>query len=311
MAKILFSARRVAFVLSCAAITACAGPAYAPTSHYPSLPEAVPKPKPSVNGDLFYSNGSELTECHGTKCQVCKPIGGVPLGISTSGSSAASSDIATGGRVLVADFSGQEISEYNSSGTLIAVYANPGFSAEDTAFGPNGEIAWTNNSSTSFGNGNITIVRGAKRSTVTGLFVNFYFGAFDKGGDFYNDGVTSSGTYPIGVVHAGSTTNEASKISGVISPAGIAVALNGTVNIVDQSCLCIRIYKNTKPVGEVTLTGAAEPVSLALNRENTIVWVTDESTGTVAAYPYPQGGMPVTVFNVPNAFGVGILPAPN
>jgi hypothetical protein len=263
-----------------------------------------------VNGDLFYTDGSDLTECHGAACNVCKPIGGGPLGVTT-GSSAPSSDIVTGGSVLVADFSGQDIAQYDSSCTLTAVYYDTGYQPEDAAFGPSGEIAWTNNSTTSFGNGNITFYQNGKKSRVaTGLFAHFWFGAFDKRGDFFNDGETASGTVEIGVVPPGSTIDQASKISGVLGPGGIVVARNGTVNIVDSLCPCIRIYKSTKQVGDVMLTGAVAPVSLALNKKNTIVWVTDESNGTVAAYPYPKGGKPVTMFNVPNAFGVGILPAP-
>lgn len=263
LAKFGFSGRRAALAFFCAALTACAAPAYVPSSNYASVPAAVPKPMPSVNGDLFYSEDSTtggLTECHGTACNVCKPIGGGPLGIATTGSSAASPDNVTGGSVLVADVAGQEITEYNASCDPIAVYSDTGYYPVDAAFGPNGEIAWTNTSSTLFGNGNITFFNGTTPRVVTGLFVNFSFGAFDKGGDFYNDGVTSSGAHPIGVVHPGSTTNQASKITGVIFPAGIAVARNGTVNIVDESCPCIRIFKNTKHTGDVTLTGAAVPV---------------------------------------------------
>jgi hypothetical protein len=67
------------------------------------------------------------------------------------------------------------------------------------------------------------------------------------------------------------------------------LARNGTINIDDQKCPCIQIYKGTYHSGTVSLPGVARPVTFALNKSNKDLWVTDVASKTVDEIPYPGG----------------------
>jgi hypothetical protein len=110
------------------------------------------------------------------------------------------------------------------------------------------------------------------------------------------------------VVRKGSKVDKPSGISGIHNPGGIEVAQDGTIDIIDQACKCIQMYRNATHVGTVVLSGALDPITFALNEANSRVWVADTKAGTVDAYPYPQGGKPVAGYKVPSPFGVGLLP---
>lgn len=182
---------------------------------------------------------------------------------------------------------------------------------EDVGVSLDGTVAITNISSTSNGPGNILfyIPGSTKPKKVTGLMSSYYFGGFDKHGNFYNDGETSSGSVEVGVVAAGSSVDSPTGISGISFPGGIEVARDGTINIDDQKCPCIKIFKGKSHVGTVTLPGTVDPVSFALNEKNTLLWVADAGTGTVDEYRYPQGGRRIGKFRgFKTPIGVGVLP---
>lgn len=218
------------------------------------------------------------------------------------------------GNVYVPEFSNQQIEVYSPTCELTSVISDSEYVPLDAVVAPNGTgtVAITNYSSSfSFDPGNVTFIKlSGGESIATGLLTNFYFGAFDRRGNFYTDGFTASGSVAVGVIAAGSTVVKATKISGIGFPGGIAVARNGTVNIDDQDCSCIKIFKNSEQVGTVDLNGTSDAVSFALNKENTALWVADAASGTVSEYAYPGGGaarMVLSGFNEP--YGVAVYPA--
>lgn len=189
-----------------------------------------------------------------------------------------------------------------------------GFLPNDVKFGPDGSIAVTNEYSYSYGAGNIYFYPPGSiyhNRVATGLFESFMFGAFDKSGNFYNDGIAQSGATGIGVVPSGSSADKPTGISGVIRPAGIDVAADGIINIVDQACPCIRRYRGSSHVGDIKLSGVEDPIAIALNKQNNRIWVTDAKAGKLYEYRYPAGGKPLAAIGgLQDNYGVGVLPAP-
>lgn len=322
-----FCVRSGVLILVCLALAACESPTYAPSPHSVSAPAAMPFTKPPIGDDVFVTDqqSQELYLCHIGVCSSCHTVGSGNMGTSSSpsdgGSREPSGSREPAGSVFVANASLQKVLQFGlrfeSSSSLCIVthtYDDSGYLPNDVAAARGPLIAVTNEYTTQFGEGNITFYnRGVSKPSYVahGLFAFFQFGAFDAHGNFFNDGIGLSGGAGVGVVPFGSKVDRATGISGVGSPAGIQIARDGTINIVDSSCPCIRIYRGKTHVGNVTLTGAVDPISLALNRKNDRVWVTDNSTGTVDSYLYPCGGKPVTVYNrLATAFGVSILPAP-
>jgi len=136
----------------------------------------------------------------------------------------------------------------------------------------------------------------------------YYYGAFDKHGNFYNDGLSGS-TVEVGVVRKNSKVDKATGISGIASPGGIQIARNGTINILDEACPCIQVYKGSKRVATVNLTGVATPVTFALDKTNKHLWVTDLSSKTVDEFAYPAGGSILAQFGgFYEPVGVGVVP---
>lgn len=307
----MFSARLAALVLAYTCFAACTAPSYAPSSHIANVTAGVSVPHPSTTGSVeAVTNGQNIYLCQNGVCNVCKAPGTGNVGTATT--SANPDDAQPGGNILVANRSHHEIVQFNSACLETHTpYLDSGYYPNDVGVARSGTIAVANEYSTSYGPGNIKFYpKNANPYVAKGLFEFFYFGAFDARGNFFNDGIGLSGGAGVGVVPAGSKVDRPAGISGVTSPEGMQIARNGTLNIIDLSCSCIRIYKGKSHVGNVTLSGATKPISLALNQKNDRVWVTDATTGTVDAYPYPRGGKPVGMLKgFRSAFGVGILPA--
>jgi hypothetical protein len=311
-----FPACGAVLILACIAVTACAPATYAPSSQNASARVAAPVPLTKTTSASYeYVTDSQSThvfKCRFGICKTCKAVGSGVEGIGTGPSNP--NDATLAGSVLVVEEAAQQILDLDSSCNTMRTLSDSGYYPLDVAIARKGEVAVTNELSTNLGPGNITFYAPGSNQhnrVATGLLTHFYFGAFDADGNFYNDGMTSSGGSAIGVVRPGSSVDISAGISGVVRPGGIAVASNGTVNIVDQSCPCIQIYRGKSHVGEVTLSGAVDPLSLALNQSNDRVWVSDNAAGTVSAYPYPGGGKPVAVLKgFTDAYGVGVLPAP-
>lgn len=219
------------------------------------------------------------------------------------------------GNVYVADTLNSRIVELDPGcQSVMRILYDPFEYPVGVAVARNGLIGVTNIcSAPSCGPGNIVFYAPGSsyvRYAATGLLSRYYYGAFDRRGNFYNDGFTASSTVTVGIVRTGSTIDTAAGISGIQFPGGVEVARNGTVNIDDQYCLCIQIYKNTHNVGTVTLGGTEDPVTFALAKNNKSLWVADADTGTFDEYSYPNGGEPFDVLGgFTEPIGVGVAPA--
>lgn len=214
----------------------------------------------------------------------------------------------------VADFGNQRVVVFTSECQTVQILDDSGFYPSDVAVARDGTVAVTNlcGAPSCTGSGNISFYAPGS-STVTrvatGLMSQYYYGDFDKHGNFYNDGLSGSNV-EVGVVPKGSTKDKATGISSIQFPGGIQVAHNGTLNIADQYCPCIQIYKGKSHVGTVNLTGVTRPVTFALDKSNKHLWVADVSSQTVDEVLYPSGGSnlyQISGFYEP--IGVGVIPA--
>jgi hypothetical protein len=308
------SIHRAALIIGWSVFAACAAPSSTPSFESVAARVGAPAPPSSVSSAAYEyvtdGQAPDVFRCHGQVCNTCKTLGG---GLKAVHTGPGTPDAGLSGIVYVVDQAAHRIVGLDSSCSTILTLEDAREDPLDVDVGPHGMIAVTNTSTASSRPGNIAFyASGAKNPTrvAKGLLVNYNFGAFDKFGNFYNDGFAASGGPAVGVVPAGSKVNRAAGILGIGNPGGIEVAQNGTINIDDQACACIKIFKGKSKVGTVTLVGAVDPVTFAFNKENTRVWVADQSTGTVKAYPYPAGGEPlIRLKGFTSAVGVGVLPA--
>jgi hypothetical protein len=317
-------ARPISFATACIVLSACTAP-----------------PVSSGNGAVGASGASGSTQTFGSsssttvatsdasqndvvvcrppsECTDCKTIGSglsMPQGIGTGSSGGEIAPLAPT-RYYVADYGHQRVVVFTVSSDECEteeVLDDSGYFPSDVAVARDGTVAVTNRCAapSCTAGGNISFFAPGSThvtSVATGLISQFYYGAFDKRGNFYNDGFAGT-TVEIGVVRHGSTTDKATGISGIGFPGGIQVAKNGTINVDDQDCPCIQIYKAKKHVGTVSLPGVERPVTFALNKSNTQLWVTDVTSNTVDELPYPAGGKilyQITGFSEP--IGVGVAP---
>src|SRR5579863_5682791 len=240
-------------------------------------------------------------------CNQCKTVGGglnTPMGNGTGPyhppemRARASREYG-----LVADTYNSRVVVYTDTCSTVAILNDSTYSSskmvayfpEGVAVAPDGTVAVTNACAapSCTGPGNIAFfARGSTKITsiATGLMSNYFFGDFDKHGNFYNDGLTSTGATVVGIVKRGSKADVSTGISGVGYPGGIQVARNGTINIDDQQCSCIRVYKGKKQLRTVTLSGTVDAVTFAFNKTDSDIWVADKSTKTVYEFAYPAGG---------------------
>jgi hypothetical protein len=216
--------------------------------------------------------------------------------------------------VYVADSMNERILVFNESCSVTKILSDPGYYPSGVAVALDGTVAATNLcSAPSCGAGNIVFFAPGSTtvtSTATGLMTSYFFGDFDKHGNFYNDGQTPSGGAVVGVVKKGTTTDVGTGISGIQYPGGIQVARNGTINVDDQLCACIQIYSGSSHVGTVTLSGAVDPVTFAFDARDAHIWVADAQTGSVNKYRYPAGkGILASLTGFTTPVGVGVVPA--
>jgi hypothetical protein len=232
------------------------------------------------------------------------------MGVATSGASgkrpASTLD-------YVADSGNQRIVVFTDQCQTVRLLDDSGYFPSDVAVSRDGTVAVTNlcAAPSCNGAGNISFYApGSSRVTrvATGLMSQYYYGDFDRRGNFYNDGFSAS-VVEVGVVPRGSRTDKATGISGIGFPGGIQIAHNGTLNIDDQSCPCIQIYKGRQHVGTVSLPNVARPVTFALDKTNTHLWVTDLYSRVVDEIAYPGGGQILYQFSgFYEPIGVGVVP---
>ncbi len=215
------------------------------------------------------------------------------------------------GDIWAADYSGQRAYACNLRRSTTRTLQDPGGAPLDVAVAREGTVAVMNYTTSVSGPGDIAFYAPGSdtvTNTVTGLITNFTFGAFDKKGNLYDDGFAPGGVVKVGIVRAGSTHNVDTGISGIGYPGGIMVARNGTINVMDQECRCIGIFKGSNRVGTVTLGGSSEPMSFAFDRNNAHVWVADSEAG-VLEYAYPAGGSALIDYVLQGApYGIAVIP---
>lgn len=335
-----FPIRLLALLAILLAQASCAAPRDAATLQGPSALTALAAgrgsassgrmPAPSLkrrtsSGNAAFvseSDSGQVARCKGTLCSTCITPGSGPQGMTTGPLSGAQ---ASSPYLYVAVTYASAILVVKSPGfspcSVIETLSDPGYFPSDVAVRRDGTVAVTNicTAPYCYGPGNIEFYKpGATSPTysATGVLSQFYFGDFDKAGNFYNDGLDASSNAAVGIVPAGSIYNMPTGITGISFPGGIQVARNGTINIDDQECPCIQIYRRTSRgfghVGTVSLPDAADPVSFALDKKNHYLWLADYVDGTLDRVPYPAGGSSVQSYpGFYGPIGAAVIPPDN
>jgi hypothetical protein len=280
-------------------------------------------PSPSVS--TADSGSNDVVICDPI-CDSCKTIGGGlddPMGNANGtyggGSVRRSSRLNYG---FVADMGNSRVVVYTDKCSTVAILNDSVRGSSGTvayypmgvAVASDGTVAVTNlcPAPSCSGSGNVAFFASGSTevtSVATGLMSNYFFGGFDKHGDFYNDGLTSDGASVVGVVKPGSTIDSPTKIANVGYPGGIQVARNGTINIDDQQCSCIRIYEGSTQTGMVTLSGTVDAITFAFTKTNSDIWVADKGKAEVDEFPYPAGGSSISVLSgFSKPVGVAVSP---
>jgi hypothetical protein len=223
-----------------------------------------------------------------------------------------------GGNVYVADTANSRIVELDKNGKQVAILDDSGYYPAGVGVALDGTVGVTNICDVqSCSQGNIEFYApGATSptSTATGLFARYYFGGFDAAGNFYNDGTDNNGVPHVGVVAAGGTTDVDTGITGISFPGGVQVAQqkNGpqVLDVDDQSCPCIDQYSlpGLAFIGSIQFA-SVDPVTFALNKSDTDMWVADAGQASLDEFAYPAGGASVysiSGFSVP----IGVVAVP-
>jgi hypothetical protein len=153
-------------------------------------------------------------------------------------------------------------------------------------------------------------------------FEMVYFGAFDKGGSFYFDGINVSGEVFVAVIaHAntgGRTVQYLTTDNTLGFPGGVQVNNDGTISIGNQAGLAIYTYNPPSggslgaPISTTVLGGSVDPVTFAFKIHNRNLYTADVGTLSANEFAYPAGGNPENVITISGAaepIGVAITPA--
>jgi hypothetical protein len=228
------------------------------------------------------------------------------------------------GNIYIADTGNSDIPVYSAGlKSLTTTLTDPGeYPADVDIFPTTGVVAVTNILSTAFGAGSVSLyAKGATTPCVTvanSTWLEEYFGAFDKSGNFYVDGRDANGNFLVGVVTGGcsATTITTLTIGNTISfPGGVQVTKKGDVAILDQLGYEIYTYKPAlkgslgAPLTSTPLTGASDPVSFAFNSSLKDVFTADAGLAEVLSYAFPAGGSPIkTISGLSQPIGVVTTP---
>jgi hypothetical protein len=299
------------------AVTACAAPTISSNGAIAAY-QASSAAQPATGGSpvIIVSDASQnaVVICpSGSACSQCKTLGGglsSPNGLTSSNGGGPPAKSPLG---YVADSGNHRVVVFTDACTTVRILDDGQYTPIDVAVASDGTVAVTNLCESSYCSGSPNIAFFAPKSTkitrlAKGLMTEYLYGAFDKKGDFYNDGYSGS-TVEVGVVARNSTTDEATGITGIASPGGLEVAKNGTVNILDAACPCIRIYKGSANAGTVKFTGVTTPVTFAFDKKNKRIWLTDAASETVDELRYPGGGKILYRYEgFSEPIGVAIIP---
>lgn len=198
------------------------------------------------------------------------------------------------------------------SGATVAIIADPDQVPSGVAIARDGTVAVTNIASAgSSGPATINFYAAGsfkKKKTIVGSpGQEFFFGGFDKHGNFYNDSLTTSGGVEVGVVDKGSTKNSDTGYGSKIGyPGGIQVAKNGSINILDQACPCLKSFTGAK-LKTVTLQGASDPITLSFNSDDSQVWTADYGLSAVEGYAFPSGQLLASLGGFAGPEGIAVV----
>lgn len=226
------------------------------------------------------------------------------------------------GDVFIADFLASEIVEYAHGGTSrIATLSDPGEDPVGCSVDPTtGNLAVTNQVTTSYFSGNLAIYPNASGTPTTYTSPNFYyyfFCTYDNKGNLYVDGLsngTNSSTGEYAELPAGGSNLESITIDQDIYPLGIqwdGKYLAIGAQTVEQ-VYGFEISGTTGTLKRTTdLTGATNVIQFWIQKHNHHKRATligpDYSAGDVGYWHYPAGGSAFkTITGLDGPFGVTI-----
>jgi hypothetical protein len=194
----------------------------------------------------------------------------------------------------------------------IDVRNNGAFGAATNIFSPTGAP------------GSVSLFRnGVMTANVTDpAFDEVFFGAFDKGGNFYFDGINTSGEVFIAVIpHANLkgpwTVQYLSTDNSLEFPGGVQVDNNGNISVDDQEAFAIYTYAPPSggslgaPISTTSLSGSEDPVTFTFKTHNNNLYTGDISNVS-NEYKFSAGGSPensITCSACSELIGTAVTPA--
>jgi hypothetical protein len=279
----------------------------AQTAH--GLPQ-VHGDKVSYKGILFVSDSgsNEVFRCHYKSTAGCKSIGSgwsEPQGLTVDSE----------GNVYVTDTANSRIVVLSKTGAPVTILNDPNYYPVGVSVSADGKTVGVTNicDTATCSQGNIVFyANGATSptSTATGLLARYYFGGFDASGNFYNDGEDANGIIHVGVVKSGSSTDTDTGLGSVMTfPGGIVVGAKAGLIVDDQTCPCARTYSlpDLSLTSTTDFNGAVDPVTIGLNKRNSVVYTADAGDAYAGVYSFPGGGSPTfTITGFSEPIGVGV-----
>ncbi|HEY6327466.1 MAG TPA: hypothetical protein VIW73_13260 [Candidatus Cybelea sp.] len=189
-----------------------------------------------------------------------------------------------------------EILEYSHTGKLLNTLSDSGEVPVDCAVDPSGNLAVTNISTASGGNGSLSIYEnqaGPPAIISSKSFASMWFDGFDTNGNLFIDGLSPGGAFQFGELPASSDeTIKLIKVKGatIHNPGGVKTVL-GRVTIEDQATSTIyRMTETGQVVGLTKLLHAGDCFQGTFTGKTYIC--PDEGKRIVTFYHYPAGGLP-------------------
>jgi hypothetical protein len=270
---------------------------------------------PEVHGDKGSYKGTVFVSDSGTnEVFLCKSKAGCKS-IGSGWSEPQGLTVDSKGNVYVTDTANSRVVVLSKTGAPVTILNDPNYYPVGVGVSADGKTVGVTNicDTATCSQGNIVFyANGATSptSTATGLNARFYFGGFDASGNFYNDGEDASGVIHVGVVAAGKTTNTDTGLGqGMAFPGGVLVGTKAGLIIDDQSCPCARTYSlpGLSLTSTTDFSGASDPVTIGLNKKNSVIFTADAGNAYAGVYNFPAGGSPTfTITGFSEPIGVGV-----
>jgi len=158
----------------------------------------------------------------------------------------------------------------------------------------------------------------AFKSVSAGSIGNIWYVAYDSKGNLYLDASNGSGTVTVGAIVGGGKGNSINvlQITNVQGAGSVAVDKSDRLLVLDYKAAAIYQYQLPNPIGPsgtVSLTGAQVPLTFALTKSNSAVYVANANgfseSGYVWRFAYPAGGSPAqTINDYGDALSVALSP---